>query len=272
MHNPGLAASAVAAVTDVSGRPGRAARAQDAKSPRPVSKELRANRRRPSPSASVGTLPAAGPHHGSAATLHSFNGGASTPLEGSTVAWGSDTEDTTAVSSPSRGGAEPCDAARSPSPFPGVGLDEKAYRKMKDEFVRQRELLMTVLRRSAQLEAKVVSLGDDLVHKNRCMNTMRQELQAHQDELQVQQQQFEQQQQALTQQHQAQQLQQLQQMQDLQHLLLEQQEQMRRGHVAPSRPHYDAALRGEDPLHAALPGGDVIYKGRSQGGGVPTEG
>jgi chromosome segregation ATPase len=91
-------------------------------------------------------------------------------------------------------------------------------------FMRQRELLIRVLRKSACLEDEKSTLGDDVTRRNVIIHNLRQELQQQQQAVQQQAFQFQQQQQQQQQQHHVQQLQQLQQLQKLQALLQAQQQ------------------------------------------------
>lgn len=98
---------------------------------------------------------------------------------------------------------------------------------LQQQFLRQRELLVRVLRKSASLEEEMTTLRDDLTRRDVVIHNLRQEVQLQQQEVQQQHQQFEQQQQQLQAQHQLQQIQQLQQLQELQRLLQQQQLQQR---------------------------------------------
>lgn len=97
---------------------------------------------------------------------------------------------------------------------------------VRQEFLRQRALLLRVLRRSAEMEAEMTTLRDDVTRRNVIIHNQRQDLQQHQQNMQQQYDQFQQQQQQAQQQHHVQQLQQLQQLRELQQLLQQQQRQL----------------------------------------------
>jgi len=116
------------------------------------------------------------------------------------------------------------------------------------EFSRNRELMIRVLRKSATLEDNMTVMKDDLIRKDVIIHNLRQEVQTHQTEAQVQHQNFEQQQQQLQQQHQMQQLQQLQQLQELQRLL-QQQHLHQQQQQLQAQPMFDGQ---QDPLMQSL--------------------
>lgn len=101
---------------------------------------------------------------------------------------------------------------------------------LRNAFLRQRTLLVRVLRRSMDLETEMTTLRDDVTRRNVVIHNLRQDLQQHQQNLQQQYDQFQQQQQQAQQQHHMQQLQQLQQLQELQQLLQQQQRQLQQQH------------------------------------------
>uniref|UniRef100_A0A7S4VUC3 Uncharacterized protein n=1 Tax=Alexandrium monilatum TaxID=311494 RepID=A0A7S4VUC3_9DINO len=102
-------------------------------------------------------------------------------------------------------------------PPPEMALDQQ------QQHLRQRALLAHSLRKSASLQEELFTMRDDLTRKDVIIHGLRQEIQAQRQELELQHQHFEHQQQQLQHQHQVQQLQQLQQLQELQRLLHQQQ-------------------------------------------------
>jgi hypothetical protein len=135
-------------------------------------------------------------------------------------------------------------SARRPAPRPTSETTQASYAQLDREtllrelenyqtcFLKQRELLMHILRRSAAIEDEKTTLGDDVTRRNVIIHKLREDLHQQQRTAQDQitqltqvQQQQQQQQQQLSAQHQQQQLQQLQRMHKLQSLLMAQQQQ-----------------------------------------------
>mmetsp|Transcript_46000 Transcript_46000/g.121446 ORF Transcript_46000/g.121446 Transcript_46000/m.121446 type:complete len:316 (+) Transcript_46000:1164-2111(+) len=274
LSQQGLAASAAAAIADVdSGRAAAPARmptrVQDARSPGPSKDQRGVVRRRGQTStASAGALPGTrvaspGPAFGRGGAVGS-SGVATATVDGVTA--GSEAangrlaqeEVDLALASPelrpepgqsqrgsSKGEGDVTTVANSNNGASGADL-EGEIASLQQHFLRQRELLVRVLRRGADLEEKVTVLKDDLTRKDVIIHNLRQSVEAHQQEVQVQQQQFEQQQAQVQQQHQIQQLQQLQQMQEYQQRLLQQQ-QLQQQLQAHATGHEQLAAH-EDPI------------------------
>jgi len=261
----GLAASAAAAVGDFDGKATwptshgldaamrearRPAKVHDVRSPRPVGKELRSNRRNPI-STSTATLSGAGSGCGAGSTpagsaAHT-PGVAHTPVSATKQQPGEDDVQDVGGLDPRRASESrpPATGSRSgtkdstallavesrevqteaPPPQPDLS---KEFASLQVQFTRQRELLVVALKKSASIETTSSTLKDDVTRRDVVIHGLRQEVQTLQQELQVQQQHFEQEAAQEKQNHQLQQLQHLQQFQDLQNLLQQQQASQQR--------------------------------------------